>query len=421
VIVVSEFGGAPIAFESEIFPGVVAIPVKMPRRTVLDLFVSFKRLSRRSIPRIREATPRSGNPEHASDSTSDERLPLSARLREKFFGLVYLIDNFKKWTCYATLAASRAGKLNNIGLVICSGPPRSTLIGGAITAKRLGVPYIADLRDPLIEHPTDSPSMNQSWESRLLLWQEQWVVNSAAAITCTTAGLTQRMKRQYPQISEKTATVRNGFDGEIRHLPTDTHGYLKLLYAGEIYANRDPFPLLEALESLVSQQHIDSSRVSLTFVGKCESYRSRYLKNWLLGKCCENLVHILPPVPPAEISKLVLNATVLVNLTQNWPIQVPAKTYEQLASGREILVLCEQQSETARIVDPIQGVIRVDPQRPHQLLAALEDLYARHVQQGRLRAPRDEQVIPYSRRFTNEQFTAVIAGILENAEDRRCG
>jgi hypothetical protein len=410
VIVVSEFGGAAIARGAEILPGVIAIPVKQPKQWLIGHLVKLKR----------SVLPDNGAEDPnlpIKPSVARERRGIirsvSVRMRHAFFEFIYFVDRYKRWAWHASNAAHIAGRQFHAQVLLSSGPPMTALVSGALAARRLRIPWIADIRDPMTEYPLAGGKRRLSLESRLLLALEHWVADSAAAITCTTSGLAGWMVARYPGTASRTHTVRNGFDGAVRNAPAGTNARLNMLYAGEIYANRDPFPVLEALERLLGRPDVDSNRISLTFVGNCESYDGRSLAKWTRSKRSESIVRILPPVSSVEVQRHTENATLLLNFTQGWPVQVPAKTYEQLASGREILVLCEAESETARIVDPLEGVTRVDPRDDRELDRALYDVYRRHVNGGRLNAPQQSQVLQYSREFMNAKFLEILQSVTE--------
>jgi hypothetical protein len=90
---------------------------------------------------------------------------------------------------------------------------------------------------------------------------------------------------------------------------------------------------------------------------------------------------------------------------------VPAKTYEQLASGREVLLICEDDTEPAQIVAGIRGVIRVDQSNAQALVEVLRDLYNRHVVAGTASVPTEAEVRRYSRALSNERFWVVLTSV----------
>jgi glycosyltransferase involved in cell wall biosynthesis len=423
VLVVSEFDGASIVEDAEVLPGVIAIPVPRPPRLLLDTVVSVKRRLRGTTKVAEAEASREDTADHASMGPR----PLSARVKDAILGLSYAHDRYKRWSWRASKAAVRAGRRYGADVVICSAPPHSPLVGARLAAWRLGVPFIGDLRDPWSDiNPPTTVQLGRTRASRLRRFLERVTLGSAAAITCTAEPYRQVLASRYAR--RRVLLIRNGFDGNIRPARVDTGGRLDILFAGEIYMERDPFPLLEAFDRLVSRPDVDASRVTLTMAGRCESYRGQSLREWLNDKRAAGAVRILGQQPPARVAELIEASTVVLNLAQRQLLAVTAKTYEHLASGREMLVICEAGSGTGRLVAGITGVNVVDPGDAAGLDAVLLDLYRRHVQMGRLNTPRQDEVMPYGRTASNEQFLSLIQTVTsakrvaaaDAATSRRC-
>jgi serine acetyltransferase len=408
VVVVSAFGDEPPVPGSEVFPGVIAVPVRRPRRLWLDLLVTLKGWvrSRRDVDTARHATVSS---EGLEPDTA--RASLTARLRERYFRVLYFIDDLKKWSWRATGAAIRAGREHRAALILASAPPHSTLLAGAWVARRLGVPFIVDMRDPwfdvlAIVHP------QRRVELRLLRALERWVMRRAAAVIWTSVTAAALLVEREPTLASRVHVIRNGYDGDIAPALVGTGGRLSILFAGVLYVRRTPYPLLAALERLLSRPDVDPSRVQLTFMGdKVGAFSDQSLTRWLQGKRCASVVRILPPQTVDAVEQEVAHATVLLNLAQQQRLQIPAKTFEQLASGREILLICEEDCETAQIVVGIRGVTRVDQSDPHVLDAVLLDLYNRHVVAGTACVPVEADVRYFSRLQANVRFAATLAAV----------
>ena len=226
----------------------------------------------------------------------------------------------------------------------------------------------------------------------------------AGAVTSTSSTVASRLVRRQPELASKTFIIRNGYDGTINHGACDTDGRLTILFAGELYLNRDPFPLLHALERLFSRPEVRVDRVSATFMGRRTEQFGSTIDCWLEGKRCTAAVKVLDTQPASVVAEATRTATVLLNLAQGQPLSVPAKTFEHLASGKENLLLCENDSESAQLVASIPGVIQVDPRDADALDRAVLDLYERHVNQGRLRAPREQDIFAFSRAAANDRF-----------------
>jgi serine acetyltransferase/glycosyltransferase involved in cell wall biosynthesis len=409
VVVVSAFGDHPIERGSELFPGVLAIPVERPRRPWLDLLVALKRrmLAQRNPP----AEYSFGPDENAEPDSGSAPPSPWARLRVAYFRLVYFIDDFKKWAWQAKRAAVRAGREYDAQLVLASGPPHSALLAGAWIGRKLRIPYVADLRDPLsdvvaVNHP------DRRVERRLLRMLERWMLRHSAAITSTSATVAQLLAARNPDAAARIHVIRNGYDDVIAPPLTATGGRLSILFAGVLYVRRTPYPLLAALEDLLSRPEIDPARIRLTFMGgKVGRFSAQALETWLRGKRCAAVVRILPEQGPAGVADEVAHATVLLNLAQQQHLHVPAKTFEQLAAGREVLLICEDDCETAQLISGTNGVIQVDQSQPQRLTEVLCDLYDRHVVCGSLRVPAEADIGRFSRTEANEHFHQVLASV----------
>lgn len=407
VTVVSAFGDQNVAPGSEVLSGITAVQIRRPARTFIGTLVSLKR----RLQRARSGRSVRGPSDQEPASAPVPATSLLSRMREYYFRLAYFIDDYKRWGLRARRAAIQAGRRHPPSLVLSSSPPLSVLWVGTLVARRLGVPHIIDLRDPWSDVVAD---LHPAWVLELILqrWLERWMMHTAAAITSTTVKVIDLLTGRQPALSSKTFVIRNGYDGAVHSTGRDTGGRLSIFFAGNLYLNRDPFPLLDALERLLSRPDVDASRVTLTLMGRRTDQAEKSLTEWLRGKRCAQVVTLAPPQSAEVVAEMTAQSTVLLNLAQRQPMSVPAKTFEHLASGRENLLLCEDDSETALLVDPIPGVTHVDPRNAAALDHVLLDLYDRHVNQGQLRAPAERDVSAFSRDAANRAFWSVLEAVV---------
>ena len=414
VLVISAFGDKPVESGSEIYPGVIAVPVKRPRRRLLDLLIRLKRATTRR-------NARSGGDRTAQDLSPDtapaETRGLRSWLRDWYFRILYFIDQYKRWSWRAAAAAIRAGRENRAGLLVVSAPPHSTLLAARRAARRLGIPYVADLRDAwsddlAVAHP------ERRFELRLMRSLESSVMQDAAAVTTTSASVAALLKTRYPGRRDRVHVIRNGYDGDIAPGVVETGGRLSILFAGELYVHRSPYPLLAALERFLEDPAIDPHRIRLTFMGnRAGQFSDQALNSWMRGKRCAPIIRLLPSQSSDAVAREVAQATVLLNLAQEQHLHVPAKTFEHLASGREVLLICESDSETAQVVSGITGIMQVDPREPGALITALADLYRRHVVEGRAAVPAAEAVRTFSRAPSNARFHSLFAALAASSRE----
>jgi hypothetical protein len=412
VVVVSTFGGATVVPESEVITGVIAAPVKQPRKILIDFVVSRKRKSAQTTSEGAVG----GAPGGARNTSVQSRI--RSALRRIFFQVVYIVDQHKLWGWLAAREGIRVGRKFNARLVLSSSPPFTTLLTGRKVASRLGIPHIADLRDPLTDAFTvERPSQRiELWLLRLL---EGRALRSAAAITSTTAIVAGLLAARYPSLQHRLHVVRNGYEGDVPEANPDTGGRLAILFAGELYLGRDPFPFLTALEALLARPDVDPTRISATFMGKVSHYNGQSLASWMERKRCATVVKILPQSPQHEVTKAVADSTLLLNLSQEQPLSIPAKTFEHFASAREILLLSENDSETASLVAEMPGVNQVDQRDGDALEKVLFDIYGRHVGQRSMTVPAENDVRQFSRAAANERFWKIITSVADMRDCRR--
>jgi hypothetical protein len=246
---------------------------------------------------------------------------------------------------------------------------------------------------------------------------ERYILRRAAYVTTTSPSLSTRLQRSYPEIADRISCIYNGFDESPLPQRANTGSRLAIVYAGTLYLNRNPFPFLEAVGHLLTQPDVDASRVEVLFAGECEQYRGISLRSWLAERPWGGAVTIYPRLDAQELEQLYGRATLLLNFAEGQRLQVPAKTFELLALGRELLVLCEPDSDTAMLVRSIGGVSCVQSRDETALRGLLRDVYRRHVIEGTLRAPSPRDIEEYSRSAQNKLFLAVIEKARRGALD----
>ena len=415
VYVISAFGGQA-ADLSSLHPRLIPIVVADSPTPLLNLVVRLKRSLKQTFSRILRPTEGGTTDSVDRRPVSPPGPPRKRPVRDLFFRFVLFLDEHKRWSWRASRVALQLAR-EAPAAIISSGPPMSQLLAAAIAARRLRIPFIVDLRDPWTDYDHNRVSALDRLETRLSAALEARTLTYANLIVCTTRGLQRALTERLPGLGSKTSVITNGCDHEPRSLSDATGHRLNILFAGEIYANRDPFPFLNALERLLERPEVDIRHMSVKFIGRCGSYRGRSLAEWLEGRRCQQIVEILPSVPPEQVGRLVEECSVVLNLAQNQLLQIPAKTFEHLASGRENLVLCEADSDTAHLIDGIPGIVRADANNANEIDAALLELYQRHAVEGKLTAPSPEHTRRFARPLLNAEYLKLIQQAVPSLSD----
>ena len=141
---------------------------------------------------------------------------------------------------------------------------------GAELARRSGLPWIADFRDPMAQegYPSD-PRVHRAFVAI-----EQATASCAAAWTFTSPSAARTYAGRYPQAASRMHVIENGYDessfagvdGNAR--PALNEGALTLLHSGIVYpSERDPSQLFAALGLLRQRSPALLQRLRLRFRG----------------------------------------------------------------------------------------------------------------------------------------------------------
>ncbi len=278
------------------------------------------------------------------------------------------------WLPRAWFACKRLSAEHRPDAILTSGPPHCVHVLGHYLKRSLGVPWVADFRDPWI---SDGTSKKLGWVQRWALRWEHAVFANADLILANAPNATRMFQETYPGSRDKIVTLTNGFDPPVGQalLPaaTDTNvcpAHLCLVHAGEIYAGRDPRPLLEALTRLNAEAVVPTYRLQV--LGRNEIN----LETLLQERGWTELVEVIGQLAYQESLAAMRRADILVLFdSPGRTIGVPAKLYEYLGAGRPILALAEPNGDVAAVLRA-SGVLHriVSPQNAGQIHQALGEL-----------------------------------------------
>ncbi len=230
-------------------------------------------------------------------------------------------------------------------------PPLGTHLAAFLLARKMGLPWIADFRDPL----ADNPGSGDLSEFQRLIYRrlERLFVNRAACVIANTDGAETRLKSVYPLRAGNIRLIWNGFDPEQRlePVPLPDRAYRVYSHAGELYEGRSIAPLLESVKRLFDVGRLDPSKIKIRLVGIA---RASSLPDPTFLKAAEEAGWLdLQPhhVPQAEAHAVMQSSDGLLLVQPHSTLQVPGKLYEYLQIGRPILAFIPPESSIERILE----------------------------------------------------------------------
>lgn len=256
-------------------------------------------------------------------------------LKQKIMGFVrgnlLLPDPRRGWNSYAYAKAAELIRTHNIDTVVTTSPPHSTQLIGLKLKQKLGVRWVADLRDPW----TDIYYYNQFYHTSIAKAidkaYERKVVENADALVTVSADLARIYAgKTKKSVEDKIHIIPNGFDES--DFPT------------EIFTQEDE-PIITYTGTLSDEYHIEGFiramqtndvGLKLRFVGKVSPEQQQKLNALPLQP--EYIGHVSHHDSIRHLMKARLLLLVIPKVTNNRGI-LTGKFFEYLASGKPILAI----------------------------------------------------------------------------------
>ncbi len=329
-----EFGTYPIIDES--LEKEVPQEIKVYRTETRELFGAYKKATNRN------EIPYSG-------FASEEKQPgFKEKLARFIRGNFFYPDPRRAWKRFAVVKAREIIASDNVSIIITTGPPHSTHLIGLQLKKQLGVAWIADFRDPWTDIYYYNDFYPTAWVRRKERSLESKVLNTADKITTASPGFGKMLAGKVSD-PKKIWPITNGYDEE--DLPTTktigSSEKVQITYSGTL---TEKYPLHTFVDGLKKLNKADQENICFNLVGKADNYA----KNLLSASEIHFEINFRGYVSHSEVMGILAASDFLLllipTLKGNEGI-IPAKLFEYIGSGKQIIGVGPLQSDAANIVD----------------------------------------------------------------------
>ena len=278
-----------------------------------------------------------------------------------------------QWAAAAAVVGRRLAATGTHRAVISCGPPHMAHEAGRRIAQGAGLPLVTDFRDPwsLVQRLPE-PIASRFWFG-LAERHERRVLEASSLIVTNTEPARRGFQARYPSLADRVVTVMNGYDDDVVPVVSRRERFV-VAYAGTIYLDRDPRPLLRAAGRLVRDLGLDPARFGLEFMGYVEGFGGQSLEALAADAGLAGYLRTHTPRPRAEALAFLADASLLVSLPQDSDMAIPAKVFEYMLFDAWMLALATPASATGQLLHG-SGADVVEPQDEEGIHRVLRQRY----------------------------------------------
>jgi glycosyltransferase involved in cell wall biosynthesis len=329
---------------------------------------------------------------------------------------LYFPDETVGWIPFGFAEAVELIFRRRYDVIYTTSPQSSTAALGLLLKQALGIPWVAEFRDPLFLPNDVLRSLN--WpeplptRQKLEHWLRAAILRRADTVLTVTDGYAQELKSSYKVPPGKVAVVTNGFDeadfkaglnGNRDFFPA---GYVHLTHLGTIYPHFSVnfFP---ALQELVRESPEVKQRLRLNIIGYPDGDVLQYAR----GEELKDIVTIRGFISQTDAYRAMRSSDCLLLFYGHRYISrvcVPGKIYDFLRLGRPILAITYEGGLKA-LIERGEAGWAVDPEDKGAIKQALR----RILQDGRRSDPPRPFRPEFVEQFRYDRLAGKLAEVLD--------
>jgi len=284
------------------------------------------------------------------------------------------------WIQPAVKAALRLHRRRPFDVLVSTGPPHFTHQVAQRVAHETNLPWIAELRDPLLSDFDRTAPRHQQVQHQKRL--ERMIMKNADRVITTCETLKQNLLSRYPQGQQNTIhVVTNGFDrDDLKPLTNENKTRNKrdfvFIAAGAFYGRREIARLINPLQQVLNKHPQWQGRVRITVAGTLDAQQRRQWEKqkpaWLNFAGYLNHASTIQQIASAHCAILVVPSC------RHSYLSVPGKTFELLALPTHLLALVAPDSPTEHIVQSAGGATIAPFEDSARTAEAMENIIRAH-------------------------------------------
>lgn len=327
----------------------------------------------------------------------------------RYPGFLTIPDRWMSWAWLGAGVGARACREHGVDAIWSTYPIASAHKLGAAIARRTGLPWVADFRDPMAQ--PGYPSDPRRWRAYRAI--EETAAREAVRMVFVTPSALQGYRELFPDTpAERFVLLENGYDESVFESvvappPVPGEGRpLVLLHSGVVYpSERDPRALLDALSALKAAGRIREGDFIIRFRAAAHE---KLLADLAAERGVSAFIELVPPIPYRDaIAEMTSVDGLVVMQGRNCNAQIPAKLYEYLRAGRPVLGLADPDGDTGRTMREA-GIGHVATMEDADAVARVLPEFVEALRAGRVQGAARGLVERFSRRGLTGRLAAML-------------
>lgn len=281
------------------------------------------------------------------------------RILSFFIEILSQPDHMNLWVPFAVRTGRNIVRRHRIDVIYTTSPPHSQLVTGYLLKRMTKLPWVADLRDPIVYNIG-----SEGWRgyervvNRLL---EKTTANNTDYIVTNTNAAKSDLNLKYRKSA--VACIPNSFDeDDFVDLPDEKYQKFTISHLGTVYGFRNSVAFFEAIATLARSGYINPKEFEVRFYGINDNVLFATIDKYKLKK----YIKIEPLVKHREALEIMNRSHMLLLLKgfgSSGIGQIPGKLFEYIGSGNPILYIGPEKCEAAEVINQIGNsyIVGKDP------------------------------------------------------------
>jgi len=298
-----------------------------------------------------------------------------------------------------------------IDLVFTYGNPHSIHLAGYLIKMKFHLPWVVGYDDEWSQHPWRNPLFK--WQKRLDRWMERKVLLTTDRVIASTPSYSTLYSQLVPQyMAHKFKAITYSYDeNDFKYnRKTQSQNYINFIYTGSLYGDQTPLYFLKALKQLIENRLFPIEKIRVIFAGMVAHELQPLFKDIVLN----SIITYYGVCTYRDSIKYIQNADVLILIVSSTRGKgnIPAKTFDYIASGKPILALVPPNGDTAEIIRRTGTGVIVSPEDVQAIMDALYKLLQQWERNGLKISQNWDDIKVYESKQITKRFCEVFDSAL---------